>query len=193
MGRTIAAVLREHGLRVVDADIAQGVPDGPFDAYVIGSAVYRWKWMKQANQFVHEQRETLLARPVWLFSSVPVGHPPRYEDAPLDVADLFWCTAPRQHQTFSGIVDATRLSLTERAIAVARRTPYGDYRDWQSIRDWAARIAAVLLKPAKQEEQQQPRPSIMRLTPAVLQESAGPTPTTHSAMLAGTSGIDTYS
>jgi menaquinone-dependent protoporphyrinogen oxidase len=138
-------VLSDHGLRVVLADVSQGVPEGPFDAYVIGSAVYRWKWMKQIKQFLYEQRETLLAHPVWLFSTVPVAHPPRYEDAPLDVADLFWCTAPRQHQTFSGVFSEARLSLMERVVAAARQTPTGDYRNWHSIREWAAGIAAVLL------------------------------------------------
>lgn len=144
---TIAAALRDNGLRVVLADVAQGVPGGPFDAYVIGSAVYRWKWMKEVKQFLHEQRETLLAHPVWLFSSVPVSHPPRYEEAPLDVADLFYCTAPRQHQMFSGIFDPSRLSLTERVIAAAKHRHYGDYRDWHTICAWAAGIAAELLTP----------------------------------------------
>jgi hypothetical protein len=79
----------------------------------------------------------------------------------LDIADLFWCAAPRQHQTFSGIVDANRLSLTERAIAAVRRTPYRDYRDWHSIRDWAAGVAGGLLTPTKlAQQEEQPRLSM---------------------------------
>jgi menaquinone-dependent protoporphyrinogen IX oxidase len=44
-----------------------------YDAAVIGSAAYYFHWMKPATEFVCRNRDTLTSRPVWLFSSGPLG------------------------------------------------------------------------------------------------------------------------
>jgi hypothetical protein len=36
---------------------------------------------------------------------------------------------------------AARLGFAEKAIALALRAPYGDFRDWQDIQAWASAIA----------------------------------------------------
>lgn len=142
----IAGVLRHRGLQVTLAEAGQTSSlDGDFDAYVIGSAIYAGHWMKHAKQFVHLHRERLLARPVWLFSSGPIGNPPKPADPPVDIAEVFECTAPREHKIFAGRLDRTHLSFTERAITAALRAPEGDFRDWEEIRVWAESIAAALI------------------------------------------------
>jgi len=45
-------------------------------AFVIGSAVYMGHWQKEAAEFVRRNRAVLAARPVWLFSSGPLGAEP---------------------------------------------------------------------------------------------------------------------
>ena len=40
---------------------------------MIGSAAYYGRWLKEATRFVRRERESLVGRPVWLFSSGPVG------------------------------------------------------------------------------------------------------------------------
>ena len=45
---------------------------------------------------------------------------------------------------FPGRLEKKRLSFGERAIVLALRAPEGDFRDWDDIRAWAARIAAGL-------------------------------------------------
>jgi len=42
-------------------------------AVVLGSAVYAGSWRKEAVEFVHRHAEALAQRPVWLFSSGPLG------------------------------------------------------------------------------------------------------------------------
>src|ERR1035438_10759636 len=44
-----------------------------YDAFVIGSGVYMGSWLKEARDFVRHHREILATRPVWLFSSGPLG------------------------------------------------------------------------------------------------------------------------
>ena len=44
-----------------------------YGAFVIGSAVYAMHWQKDAAQFVRRNRALLAGRPVWLFSSGPLG------------------------------------------------------------------------------------------------------------------------
>jgi menaquinone-dependent protoporphyrinogen oxidase len=86
----------------------------------------------------------LAGRPVWLFSSGPVGDPPKPEEDPVDVADLIALTRARQHRVLAGKLVRRQLSFPERAIVAALHVPEGDFRDWPEIRAWAAEIAQVL-------------------------------------------------
>src|SRR5262245_11568206 len=45
-----------------------------FRAMVIGSAIYYGSWLPEALDFMQHNRALLAARPVWLFSSGPLGH-----------------------------------------------------------------------------------------------------------------------
>ena len=44
-----------------------------YDAVVIGSAAYLGHWLKEAVEFVRRNQAILTDRPVWLFSSGPLG------------------------------------------------------------------------------------------------------------------------
>jgi menaquinone-dependent protoporphyrinogen oxidase len=46
-----------------------------YDAVILGSAVYVGHWLEAAQRFVEKHRADLVARPVWLFASGPVGVP----------------------------------------------------------------------------------------------------------------------
>jgi menaquinone-dependent protoporphyrinogen oxidase len=143
---TIGQVLRERGLRVKLHEVASTPQDETFDAYVIGSAVYAGHWMKRIRQYVHDNREVLLSHRVWLFSSGPVGRPPKPHEPPVDLTELMADAAPRDHMIFAGKLDRAKLSLTERAITMALRAPEGDFRDLDEIRGWAGQIADELTK-----------------------------------------------
>jgi menaquinone-dependent protoporphyrinogen oxidase len=88
--------------------------------------------------------DALAARPVWLFSSGPVGDPPKPEEDPVDVAGILAATKARDHRVFAGKLLRKQLSFGEKAVAVALRVPEGDFRDWPEIRGWAAGIADAL-------------------------------------------------
>jgi menaquinone-dependent protoporphyrinogen oxidase len=140
----IARELREHGVRVTLSRAEEVDIDDTYDAFVIGSAVYAGHWMKHVKQFVHEYSRKLQARPVWLFSSGPVGSPPKPDEPAVDVAEMIECTAAQDHKTFGGKLDPEQMSFPERAIARALHAPYGDFRNFDDIRAWAAQIAEKL-------------------------------------------------
>jgi menaquinone-dependent protoporphyrinogen oxidase len=81
---------------------------------------------------------------VWLFSSGPVGDPPKPEEDPVDVAELVAASGAREHRVFAGTLVRRQLSFPERAIVSALRVPEGDFRDWAEITRWAAEIAGAL-------------------------------------------------
>jgi menaquinone-dependent protoporphyrinogen oxidase len=144
IAETIGRVLREQGL-AVDVRPMENVTmvDG-YDAVVLGSAVYVGHWLEVARKLVAAEGAILATRPVWLFSSGPVGDPPKPAEEPVDVAEIVRATGARDHQVFAGKIDKERLGFGERAMVLALRAPVGDFRDWTAIETWARGIAEAL-------------------------------------------------
>ena len=109
-----------------------------------GSGVYAGHWLKPAKEVVARCGTGLAERPVWLFSSGPIGDPPKPEEDPVDVADLLAATRAQEHRLFPGKLVRKQLTFPERAIVSALHVPEGDFRDWAGISSWAADIAAAL-------------------------------------------------
>jgi menaquinone-dependent protoporphyrinogen oxidase len=152
----IGEVLRAEDIEVTVAN-ARDMPDpSGFDAYVIGSGVYIGKWEKDATSFVRSHQAILGTRPVWLFSSGPVGTErvdKKGNDLlaePQTIAELTPALRPRGTRVFFGAWDpsAPGASLGERLIvrmpAIRDLLPAGDFRDWPAIEAWAREIAAAL-------------------------------------------------
>lgn len=141
---SVAETLREAGIEVdvVDPDGVESVER--YDAVIVGSAVYMGRWMGPARALVQRSADSLRSRPVWLFSSGPLG---RDVDDPADAADglkLAELVEARGHRVFAGKADKHGLGLGERAVLRMVKEPYGDHRDWQAIREWATAVAREL-------------------------------------------------
>jgi len=120
-----------------------------YDAVIIGSAVYMGHWLDPAKDFVNRFRTALAGRPVWLFSSGPVGDPSgklaqAMDQDPVDLPGLLEATRARDHRRFAGKLDRKVLSLPQRASLLVFRGLNGDFRDWADIRQWAEGIAQQL-------------------------------------------------
>jgi menaquinone-dependent protoporphyrinogen oxidase len=123
-----------------------------YDAFVVGSAVYMGHW-QEAAEFIRRNRAVLAGRPVWLFSSGPLGTEPADAQGrdltaaaePKELAELTEAIHPRGHRVFFGALDPGRLGLGERALrklpAARAIMPEGDFRDWAQIEAWARGIA----------------------------------------------------
>lgn len=152
----IAVTLTTSGQRVAVRPVRDAGAIDCYDAFLIGSAVCMGHWLKPAAQFVASHRELLVVRPVWLFSSGPLGTEPtdaegkdlRQASEPRETAELLAAVHPRQHRGFFGALDPGALSLPERALrrlpAARAIMPAGDFRDWAEIEQWAKDIVEEL-------------------------------------------------
>ena len=141
MGEAIAKVLQQRGLEVIvsSAEAVAGIEE--YDAVVLGSGVYAGQWLKPAKTLVERNPGALAQRPVWLFSSGPIGDPPKPEEDTVEVADIIETVQPRDHRVLAGKLIKSELSFGERAIVAAVRSPEGDFRDWDEVAAWASSIA----------------------------------------------------
>jgi menaquinone-dependent protoporphyrinogen oxidase len=120
-----------------------------YDAVILGSAVYAGHWLAPAKDFAIRFHEPLAARPVWLFSSGPVGDPSRklvqsMEQDPAEVTQIRQAIRVRGHRMFAGKLDPQALSVPQRASLLVFRGMRGDFRDWALVTQWAGSIAADL-------------------------------------------------
>jgi menaquinone-dependent protoporphyrinogen oxidase len=139
----IGATLRSAGDEAQVIPVSAAPDPLEFDRVIVGSAVYMGHWMKEAVEFVRLNRAKLAERPLWLFSSGPVG--PRSLPEAVDIAALRQLLEIRGHRTFAGALDAKKLSLAERMMVRAVKAQYGDDRSWEDIDTWAREIADALL------------------------------------------------
>lgn len=152
----IAQILNESGQQAAAVSASKaGHLDG-YDAYVIGSATYMFSWLKEATDFVRRNTAVLRSKPVWLFSSGPLGtetkdaqgRDVRETTVPKEIAELRVAIEPRDHHVFFGAFDHTKLNFTHRLVyampAAKKLFTEGDFRDWNEIDTWAKSIAAEL-------------------------------------------------
>ena len=144
IAEAIATELIRHGLAAEVVEPAAVTTLDPYDAAVLGSGLHLGRWRASAKSMVDRLGPEMLKRPVWLFSSGPVGEPPKPTEESPDVVALVAAAGAREHRTFPGELDKSKLSLGERAVVAAVRAPAGDYRDWGEITSWAGSIAAAL-------------------------------------------------
>ncbi len=143
IAEAIGEELAAAGL-TAEVDAAASVWDlDPYDAVVLGSALYAAHWRREANRFVRQNLAALQARPVWLFSSGPLDHSADRADIPLTehVARDVDPIGARGHRTFGGRLLADTPGLEPQVLATH---PTGDFRNWTAIRAWAHEIAAEL-------------------------------------------------
>jgi menaquinone-dependent protoporphyrinogen oxidase len=146
IAKAIGAELATRGLEVMVAPVQDVGAIDPYDAVVLGSAIYLGNWMKPAKEFAARQADALASVPVWLFSSGPVGNPPPEDPGDRRRGDEIAKTiGARDHRVFAGKLDRKDLNLIERAAVRAAKSPDGDFRNWDEIRGWAAGIAEALL------------------------------------------------
>ena len=147
IGEAIADELRASG---ADAEFAEADAEPQLDkadAVVLGSAVYAGHWLDPARKLLDRNREVLSSRPTWLFSSGPIGDPPKPEGLPAEIERIVAATGAIEHRVFPGRIERRLLGFGERAVVAALRVPDMDSRPRPEIEAWAREIAAALLAP----------------------------------------------
>lgn len=121
-----------------------------YDAVILGSAVYIGRWRKEALRFGQRHASELRQRPVWLFESGPTDSSADEGKAvpAKAAAELAKEIGARQHVVFGGKFGPEQVGrFTRSMIAKSDESPYGDFRNFDRIRDWARAVAAELHAP----------------------------------------------
>jgi len=115
----------------------------PYDAVVVGGALYANRWHPEARRFVARHEAALRRLPVWFFSSGPLDDsaartriPP-----PTQVAVLMERVGALGHATFGGRLPADARGFPARAMA---KKHAGDWRDPKRVETWAHELALML-------------------------------------------------
>jgi menaquinone-dependent protoporphyrinogen oxidase len=141
IAETIAATLRETGIEATVLRPEQVSDVAGYDAVVLGSAIYAGRWLEPARNLVVHHYAALSARPLWLFSSGPIGDPLQPTEEPRDGAEYCRTLRAREHRVFAGKLNREDLGWVERTITGMLKAPDGDFRSWDDIRGWATQIA----------------------------------------------------
>jgi menaquinone-dependent protoporphyrinogen oxidase len=145
IAKAIAEQLRDcgHTADCQAADEVKGLE--PYDAVVVGSAVYMKRWRREAHRLLKHERRALSERPFWIFSSGPCGEKrdPSWVE-PADVVKRAERLGARDHVVFGGRLPIEPGNFVERAMVEGCPPEHRDLRDWEAIRGWAATIAAEL-------------------------------------------------
>ena len=123
-----------------------------YDLVIVGSALYMFRWMGDAVDFLQRFEHQLSIGPTWLFSSGPTGGSADADAKlaeviaaqpapPKNVAQLAERIGIRGHRTFGGRATEDMGGLFERGL------PKGDWRDLASVRAWADEIADTMPSP----------------------------------------------
>ena len=158
----IAQTLERAGLDVTLRPAEDGGSVDAYEAFVIGSAAYMGGWLGDATTFVRRHRELLADRPVWTFSSGPVGteivdskgRDQLTASVPKEFEEFARSIHPRDQRVFFGAYDpdAAPAGMAEGLMArfmrlapsIRQALPTGDFRDWPAIEAWAEGIAREL-------------------------------------------------
>ncbi|MHC3469865.1 flavodoxin domain-containing protein [Streptomyces sp. 7R007] len=146
IAEVVAEVLRKEGLTADTASAATAGDVTPYDAVVVGGALYAARWHRDARRFLRRHRRALADRPLWLFSSGPLDASATDRDIPpvAYVRRAVTRLDAREHATFGGCLQEGAKGRI--AQAIVRNGKGGDFRDFPAIEAWAAGIADTLIK-----------------------------------------------
>jgi len=139
IAEVIAGQLREAGLDV-DVVAARDVKDvAPYDAIVLGSALYAAHWQRDANRFVAKRRDALRDKALWLWSSGPLDRLLAVRNLPpaANVLEIMRDVPFRAHRTFGGRLNADDPNVDAQILSTHQ---VGDFRDWSAVRAYAQEI-----------------------------------------------------
>ena len=139
VAEAIAETLDAHGIDVdvLPARRVTGVE--PYDAVVLGGALYMGRWHRDALRLLRRHADALHRRPLALFAMGPMSLEAReLESARRQLEHSLHSVphlSPVSTAVFGGVVDPSELHFP------FNHMPPADARDWDAIRAWAEELA----------------------------------------------------
>ena len=145
VAEAVAATLREQGL-AVEVEPASAVQSvAPYEAVVLGGALYTGRWHRDARDFLRRHRHALAERRVAVFGMGPrtlgehdvAGSRAQLDKALAGVPEV----TPAAVAIFGGVVDPAALRFP------FNRMPASDARDWDAIESWTTELSGAFAVP----------------------------------------------
>lgn len=145
MAEWVGDGLRAAGLLVDVVPARQVTFLDPYDAVVLGGALYAGRWHRDARRFARRFEADLRNRAVWLFSSGPLDASADLREIPPvpGVAKVLRATGARGHATFGGRLASDTRGIVARNLA---KKFAGDYRNEAAVRAWAHDVARAVVE-----------------------------------------------
>ena len=136
----IGKTLAQNGVRVDVLPIKDVTTLSGYQAVLIGSAIRTAHWLREAVDFVGENRATLQGVPTAYFTvcmTMREDTPANQSKAAGFIEPVRTVLTPAAEGYFAGKVDPNKLSFLENTMLKSRGGPQGDFRDWDKITNWA--------------------------------------------------------
>jgi menaquinone-dependent protoporphyrinogen oxidase len=149
VAEVIAETLRDLGLHLEVRPASDVDNLAPYQAVILGTALYIGRMHGDARKFLTRNRKALEKLPTALFALGPIHSEEKEQISSQDqlskeLAHFPWFK-PVEQQVFGGLYDPARLGFPFSLIPPLRKMPPSDARDWPAIRDWAHTLAASSL------------------------------------------------
>ena len=151
VAETVGQVLRAGGAEVDVRPVGHvKILDG-YDAVVLGTAIWAFKPLPEAQRFAAEQQTALANRPVAYFALCEIlrnDTPANRERARRFLDPLRQIKEPVSFAIFAGKRDLSRVNLVLRwLLTKVLKIEHGDWRNWEQIRAWATALSPRLTRP----------------------------------------------
>ena len=151
VAEAIGEALRDENTEV-DVRRAKEVTDvSPYRAVVVGTGIRVGRAHRRMLAFLERHRDALSKVPVTYFvvcmtMQDDTEENRRKAEAFLDpVREKVPQVRPVDVGLFGGVVDYKKLPLLLRLMLKRMKTPQGDFRDWEAIREWATGLRPALV------------------------------------------------
>lgn len=148
---------RAFDVTVSDVEHIQSVTD--YDAFILGSPIYGGMWLSPFSKFLEKFKAELKTRPVYIWiMCIRVLEPDGLEHALKEYVhqSTLHEIGVRDTAVFAGKLNLAEIDWNERWTLAARYdgdalpgSRNDDYRDWNTIRNWAAKIRDELSQSAE--------------------------------------------
>jgi menaquinone-dependent protoporphyrinogen oxidase len=145
----IGEVLGQAGVAADVMPVDQVKDLDSYGAVVLGSAVYIFRWRKEASRFLKANAKQLAERPLWIFSSGPTGKGDPVELTkgwrfPKSLQPQIDRIQPREIVVLHGRIDPDKMKGLEKWMIEKVGAAAEDSRDWEAIASWAKKIASAV-------------------------------------------------